>query len=378
MARIPYIPSNPSCHQIEVLNATLQRIPKDDPIVLSLARKTGAKFFSESSIAQLIAHLSRRSGKLVIRDTHNSWLPAHYYRFTSKIDGVAALVYSNLISTGRLENVKKLAAPDSLFTALKSRLLVSGCLEDAGPTRTFTAIDPDYPTPAELGRPQVRKSDFHNIVRSTLSQYENRLKGKSYERRRAEDRLISFVYETFQNTIEHGRFTKNNDLIDGIRYLRLHVYVDNSISDLLRRAVGFPELQQFIERTQRQRSTVRFVELAVADAGQGITSHYLNSRSPTAPAPDDRAQVLQELIDGRLSSKRSMSGVGLGLPNAMSALRELKAFFSLRTEEFWLYRDYSDQDSAANVRPPLHPVSKIKSIAPLAGTQFNVLIDFPR
>lgn len=381
MARFHFIPSNPSCHQIEDLNAKLHRIPTNEPIVISLARRTGAKFFVESSIAQLITHLSLRLGRLVIRDTYHSFEPPYDERFLSKIDGVSALVYSHLNDSIRIEDTKKNLAPISLFDSLKSRQLKSGLLEKAGPTRTLIAIDPIYPNPAELGSTQVRKNDFHTIVRKMLTQYENRDKEKTKQRRHAENQLINFLYETFQNTVEHGRYTENNELIPGIRYFRIHVYSGNNVSKLVDRATGFPELKQFLKQTRHKSSEKRFVELSVADAGQGITSHYLNSRPKSAPSKGSRMQVLQALIGGRLSSKRYMSGVGLGLPNALSALRELKAFISLRTEEFWLYRDYtskySSQDDVPYPDQCLYPVENVDSIAPVTGTQFNVLIDFP-
>ena len=363
------IPKNPSSGQLEDLNATLQRISGHDHIILSLARRTGAKFFSESSIAQLIAHFTARPGKLVIRDTHDSWSSS---RFLSKIDGVSALVYSQLFESARLENTKKFPAPESLFQSLESKLMMSGLLEKEGPTRTLIAIDPYYPTPVELGGPYAKKSCFHTIFRQMLGQYEHGFNKKSATRYQAEYQLVNFIYETFQNTVEHGRYTKANDPIHGIRYFRIHVYIGNSVSDLIRRAVGFPELENFLSRPRMKSSKKRFIELSVSDAGQGIASHYINSRPEPECDDYDREHVLQELVGGNLSSKRSMSGVGLGLPNALTALKELNAFLCLRTEEFWLYRDFADSSNSQNSGQYLYPVKRINVIAPLAGTQFNV------
>ena len=374
VARTLNISRNPTCRQIEDLNVLSQRILEDDPIVLSLARNTGTKFFAESSIAHLIAQLSQRRGKLVIRDTHHSWSTP---RFISRIDGVSALAYSQLFGLASLENTKKHGAPNSLMQSLESRLSKSGQLEEKGPIRTLVAIDPDFPAPAETGWPQVDKSRFLALVRKMLDQYERGFVPKSGQRHHAENQLINFVYETFQNTVEHGRYGDSNSLIHGIRYFRIQVYIDNKVPDLVRRATGFPELERFLERPRPKGSGKRFVELSVSDVGQGITSHFINSRLETGSHHDDRAKILQKLIGGRLSSKRAMSGVGLGLPNALSALKELKAFLSLRTEEFWLYRDYARQDEKPNAEQHLYPVESACSIAPLPGTQFNVLIDFP-
>ena len=90
---------------------------------------------------------------------------------------------------------------------------------------------------------------------------------------------------------------------------------------------------------------------------------------------EERLTLLRQLVEGKASSKGSMSGGGLGLPNAMNALSELKAFISLRSEEFWMYRDFS-KPSEGKPAELIQPVSAAKEIARLNGTQFNVLIDF--
>ena len=369
------IPKNPSCGQLEDLNTKLQLISEHDDITLSLARNTGAKFFSESSISQFIADISVRAGSVTIRDTHDSWSD---YRFLSKIDGVSALVYSRLSESTCLENTKKLSAPESLFRSLESKLMESGILENRGPTRTLIAIDPHYATPVELHGPNLRKNYFHTIFRQMLHEYKHGFDKRSAARHKAEHELVNFVYETFQNTVEHGRYSSLNDLIRGIRYFRMHVYIDKSVGDLVRRASGFPELETYLARPRTKSSARRFVELSVTDAGQGIASHYLNSLPEERSVTYNREHVLQELIGDNLSSKRSMAGVGWGLPNALAALRELKAFVSLRTEEFWLYRDFAagSLDTSSRGRY-LYPVKRINPITRVRGTQFNVLMDFP-
>ena len=368
------IQKNPSCGQLEELISKLNRISGRDNVTLSLARKTGAKFFSESSIAQVIADLSERASSLIIRDTYDTWSDS---RFLSKIDGVSALVYSAISDSTRLESIKKMTAPESLFRSLESKLMDSGILENKGPTRTLVAIDPHYSIPVELAGPYIKKNNFHSIFREMLQQYKHGFEKKSVGRQKAEHELVNFVYETFQNTVEHGRYSSVNDIIHGIRYFRIHIYIGNSVEGLVRRASGFPELETFLSRSRTKRSEKRFIELSVADAGQGIASHYLNSRPDLQSDVYDRERVLQELIGGNLSSKRSMSGVGWGLPNALAALKELKAFVSLRTEEFWLYRDFSESLSSPDTGRYLYPVERSKSLARIAGTQFNVLMDFP-
>ena len=178
----------------------------------------------------------------------------------------------------------------------------------------------------------------------------------------------------FQNTIEHGRFAKDGKIIPGLRYLRIRSYIDNTIERLRDRAAGFPELEAFILRRDNPRR--RFLELSVSDGGQGIVSHYINAVSTSAKNVEERSALLHQLVGGQASSKDKMPGGGLGLPKAMNALLELKAFISLRTEEFWMYRDFS-KPSEGKPAELIQPVSAAKQISRLNGTQFNVLIDFP-
>ena len=364
------IGQNPSCHDIEDLNRSIAQESEDQILVLSLARDTNSKFFAQTWIAQLIAHLAQRQGGLAVRDNYFSWTAASPLdRFTTNIDGVAALVYSSIFGQGRLENKRQEPAPSTLYETLKTRLKMTSSLEDAGQTRTFIAIDPDYSNPFEFSKSEGLFSSFQHLVRYVLATFDD----KAGIKKQAEAALYNFIYEVFQNTIEHGRYAKDGQIIPGLRYLRIRTYIDNSIEKLSARATGFPELEDFVSRrNNRQR---RFLELSVSDGGQGIVSHYVNCGSTSANNFEQRLAILHELVERQASSKAKVSGVGLGLPNAMRALSELKAFISLRTEEFWMYRDFS-KPSEMEPTELLQPVSAAQQICRLSGTQFNVVIDF--
>lgn len=367
---------NPSVHQIEALNASISAVPEDDPIVLLLARKTDAKFFSDTLIAQLISHLARRRGRLVIRDAHDRWEPIPLDRYAEKIDGVAALVNSQLRKDGRLENQKHQPVPAALLKHFEERLLVSGRIERMGPTRTYIALDPRHAVPVELSVSQDSMYKIREIVAQTLKEFGDTSEIRYVWRQYAEEQLFSFMYEVFQNTVEHGRYSKDGNIISGLRYLRLHVYIDTNLEQLKARSGQFSELKRYLDRRAKKPGTKRFIELTVSDVGQGIVSHYLSSHREYSASRETRSKVLQELLAGSSSGKRRISGVGLGLPNAMFALAELKAFVSLRTEEFWLYRDFSEPRLDSKSDWPLRPVALIDDIEPLVGTQFNVLFDF--
>ena len=366
---------NPSCHDIEKLNNKIAQKSEDETLVLSLARHTNVNFFCQTWVAQLIAHLAQRNGQLVIRDAHHIWEP-YPNRFTTEIDGVAALVYSHIApSRGRLENHRQESAPADLYDALENRLKMTSKLECAGQSRTFIAIDPDHSIPIEFSTSLGLPKKFQQIVQDTLKQFGVKFEKKSLDRRQAEIALHNFIYEVFQNTLEHGRYTESGEQIPGLRYLRIRTYTGTNVDKLRQRAIGFPELKEYISRSKDKRRRLRFMELSVSDGGQGIVSHYANSVSISTKNCEERESLLYQLVGEKKSSKDKISGVGLGLPNAMDALLKLEAFVSLRTEEFWMCRDFGNPNQAEQAKI-MRPVSAANQISRMSGTQFNVMIDF--
>ena len=366
------IDKNPLCSDVEDLNNAISQEPEDKPLVLSLARHTNVNFFTQTWIAQLLAHLAQREGGLVIRDAYDRWIPMPRERFMDNIDGVATLVYSHIVPQVGLENVKQEIAPEALYVELNTKLKKTSKLEEQGQTRTFIAIDPDHSTPIEFSA-QSGSKKFKYIVQDIMNEFNYKFEQKPQNHREMEIALHSFIYEVFQNTIEHGRYSEGGGLIPGLRYLRIRTYIDEA-GKLRRRAEGFPELERFISRyDNNEQKTLRFMELSVSDGGQGIVSHYINSSySSSAENFDKRKDILHQLIGTRKTSKDKLSGVGLGLLNAMKALSELKAFISLRTEEFWMCRDFNDSDETEQIEI-LRPVSTMGQINRLRGTQFNVV-----
>ena len=366
------IGKNPLCSDIETLNSAISKVPKDKALILSLPRHTNVNFFAQTWVAQLIAHLAHRQGELVIRDAYDKWSPVPLDRFTANVDGVTALALSHSLSNVRLENNKQKTAPLTLYKELFSNLEVTGQLGEKGQVRTFIAVDPDYSIPIEFSSSSGTGRKFQYLVQDILRSFNYKMNHGSVDQRKAEIELHNFIYEVFQNTVEHGRFSKEGEVVPGLRYFRIRTYIDK-VDKLLSRAEGFRELENFISRIGNNRNTLRLMELTVSDGGQGIVSHYINSGSTTIKQFDDRETLLHQLIGDKRSSKSHLSGVGLGLPNAMSALSKLNAFISLRTEEFWMYRDFDEAYESTHTEI-LQPVSIHLPISRLSGTQFNVVI----
>lgn len=125
------IGQNPSCCDIEKLNNEIALKPEDQTLVLLLARETNSRFFAQTWIAQLIAHLVQRREGLTVRDYYHDWTEEKTLRrFTANIDGVAALVYSSIVEKVRLENRRQEPAPSTFYESLETRLKRTSRLEN--------------------------------------------------------------------------------------------------------------------------------------------------------------------------------------------------------------------------------------------------------
>jgi hypothetical protein len=235
-------------------------------------------------------------------------------------------------------------------------------------------------------------ASFRESIDTILKQFRESTETKFPEKEDAEERLYKFVYETFLNTFEHGRFRPDRasperlQVTPGLRYVAFRQHTANYAAQVSSRARGFPELQRYfawrdqIEARGRRNKVKRFLEITVADNGLGILGHYLATRNQSISTRTERLKLLRSLLSTNLSSK-PISGVGEGLPDAMSALAKLRGFVSLRTDEFWLYRDFSNNPHLprqAGVGPiELIPVGiAADSLKRMAGTQFSVFVDF--
>lgn len=369
------IKGKPSLRDIEKINMLIGS--SAGPIALELSRTTQANFFVESAVAGLITTVARQQARdVVVCDTHTEWLSeTTRSRFLSRVDGVAALVFQSAPTNLRLQNRRGEIAPRSLSDNLFARLSRTAKLEDKGPSRTYIAVDPKYSVPLELAYGPNRFTAFRKQVVATVHEFGDSSEIKYAMAQEAEEDLYTFVLETFTNTYEHGRFGENNQILTGLRYIRFRSHIGTSADELARRAQGFPELERFLKRRGNIPGTKRFLEITVADGGMGIVSHFLKSKNLGASSREERLALAIDLLTGRLTSKQ-ISGAGRGLPNAMFALSCLKAFVSLRTDDLWLCRDFSETVAATgSPPPPLGPVAG-DPVSRIAGTHFSILLDF--
>lgn len=386
------IPKNPSLWDIELANIAAASVPSEHRIVLQIPRNTRAHLLADIAIARLIATLQERSGGLTVRDYYDSWagnwLRATRDRFLREIDGAAALIYCAANEQGNcLENRRQEKAPATLHRDLIEHVARTGYLEELvqddsslmhGPSRTFFAIDPAYPVPPGMTASEGKWTNLDQVITAIYQQFGS--SSGEDDRHEASLKLYQALYELFQNTIDHGRQFDNDHIQPGARFMRFYKYIGLSNQDLARRAIGFEPLRQYFER--RKNKAFKFLEITIGDGGPGILSHFSRSEQAQRLDKGDLAAQMNQILTTNLSSK-FVPGAGLGLPLALSALSSLRAFASLRSDNLWLYRDFSlgaavpEASLLEGAALNLKAVPTEKPLARTAGTHFSVLIDFP-
>jgi hypothetical protein len=384
------IPKNPSLWDIELANIKAASVPERDRIVLQVPRNIRVNLLADIAISKLIATLQERSGGLTVRDFYDSWgesgIKATRDRFLREVDGATALVYCASGHTNHLENRRKEKAPKALRRELTEHVARTGYLEELaqdgsssipGPSRTFFAIDPEYSVPPGMTMSDGKLQSLDQEITAIYRQFGSSFDGTS-ARDRTSLKLYEALYEIFQNTFDHGRRLRNDEAQIGARYIRFYKYVGLSNQDLARRAMGFEPLRRYFER--RKSKHFKFLEVTVGDGGPGILSHVSRSGRADQLRKSDPVTQMNQILTTNLSSK-FIPGAGLGLPIALSALGSLRAFASLRSDNLWLYRDFSvdpprgSSSDAATLS--LRVVPTERPLARMAGTHFSVLIDFP-
>jgi hypothetical protein len=373
------LPANSSLWHVETALIQCRGLPSDDPVILLLPRQVHSNLFVDLSIARLITTLARRPGRLVVRDYQKSWLdPVTKERFLTQIDGLAALVHCSQERSARLENLSNEVVPSSFLEEVQSRLLKTALVEegDTGPSRTYSAVDPDFPVPRELAMSSEGFIAFQREIKSALKQFGSS-STPTYQRRQTyEEALYRAVFEIFQNTYEHGRKGTSGEIVRGLRYVRFRSHIGISATQLASRTDAFEPLTNYFKRRAKKPGAIRFLEISISDDGVGILTHFQHSKSQSQFLAGDQADSLNQIITEGLSSKR-MRGSGQGLPQALSALSELNAFVALRTENSWLYRDFSETWSPSSQSPlALRKVPTAAELARVEGTLFVMLLDF--
>ena len=158
--------------------------------------------------------------------------------------------------------------------------------------------------------------------------------------------IAVFLKELFENSYKHGRLGESllQRMIPQLRFLRVRKIVEPNRDRLLCRTENsIPLIREYVEAVMEGTKENALIEVCVSDFGQGILDYFLASPTGRRVSRGSRQSTFERLLYENLTSESHDPQAGLGLPNALSASRRLRAFVSLRTAEFWYARSFADQ-----------------------------------
>jgi hypothetical protein len=300
-----------------------------------LARHLGSRIFSVASVCTLLATLAKRDLKVIDWGKRS---PGDLARFEHTLEGLAAIVHAARIVTE--DNNPYAIDKVRTILGLSSRLGIADNVRSSdgeSPREqhrvSFVACDPLLPDLPALPPIDINRDSWINGLISYRKKY-------TLSSDLAAERFVAeFIYEIYQNTVQHGNMDADGRGINGVRYIAIRRHMANSISDLTNRVADFPGLQDYLRSRPSTRGPARFCEICIGDNGLGIVGQYVatkQKRGETLAPPADEAAFINHIIMQHLSRKVGQPGAGKGLGRALEAVKKVQGFISFRTGSQWL------------------------------------------
>lgn len=318
-------------------------------IELWFAKELGAHLFKDTAIVGLLA-CARSLGKHIrVVDWFASPSDDHLAQlFGATIEGLACLEFANEIVDSQKRDLRP-RIDHFRFQVIETN---GHRMTESGKSFAFCAFDPDQPTPISFVGVEGKESFIRALLAIRKDFFEIGIgeRFSSTVSRSADYSAAAFIYELWQNGIQHGRYDAKHQQISGMRYLRLKKHVGGNFerSLFLDRANGFPELRRYLDRVTRSAKHYKLYEVAVADSGIGIVNRFVATRPEyrsLIASSSDHPNLINRIIRESLSSKLNQTGAGHGLEQVLRAVGTLSGFLSVRTGNTWLYYDAFDVSS---------------------------------
>lgn len=236
--------------------------------------------------------------------------------------------------------------------------------DGGGRERVVVELDPGYPVAP------VFKSDYYDFEAFKFALRDIRENIEIGGMQRAQKvgvegtalNLARFLFEIRQNAFEHASAAKN------VRLFRIKKRAFNNRGLALQWAQGFPKLAEYLEYTLSAQGPSYVYEASISDFGNGIVDTMLDSPKGKTYRDSNREELLNLLLHTQLSSKITDADAGEGITDALWAARNMWAFVSLRTGEFWKY-----QDTTKDAPVGLQDCFPGKELAKVVGTHWQII-----
>jgi hypothetical protein len=210
-----------------------------------------------------------------------------------------------------------------------------------GGSRVFAlARDPDVPVPQFLRERTEQMFPLRGTFARFLRRAAHALAGEDFAYGAAETELVTFLYESAQNSFEHAREDITGNPIRGTRGLAIQKIVFNSRDEVQQRRLA-PLLAAYISRIwPSDEPRLKLFALTTFDVGPGI-QHTLPAIVGESPE-----QRFTRAFEKGQSRKPPSAGAnrGYGLPvllDSLQASQRLRSLLYVSAAEIMAYRDYS-------------------------------------
>ena len=202
-------------------------------------------------------------------------------------------------------------------------------------------------SPTQHATPQSLEQ-ITNIISSMVQQSSTVAAGGVLPKADSVNELGRMFYELFVNTHEHGSRDKNrNEWLKPATRL-IYTYGINLTDDAVSNSIRNDEvLQGYLAALKNtNRSTNRFIEISIVDAGLGYCGRWLADNPQDGNLEQisisDEYEILKKCFKFRSTSAKS-TVKGNGLPAVMANLTHLNGFMRVRSNRLALYRDFVSQ-----------------------------------
>jgi len=202
------------------------------------------------------------------------------------------------------------------------------------------ARDPDVPVPQFLRERTEQMFPLRGTFARFLRRAAHSIAGEDFAYGNAETELVTFLYESAQNSFEHAREDTAGRPIRGTRGLTVQKIVFNNRDEVAQRTLS-PLLVTYVNRVwPNSQAHLKIFALTTYDVGPGI-QHTL----PALVDETSTQRFLRAFEKGQ-SRKPQSAGAnrGYGLPvllDSLQASQELKSLLYVSAGEIFAYRDYS-------------------------------------
>ncbi|SDG76984.1 MULTISPECIES: hypothetical protein [unclassified Duganella] len=375
-----------------ILEDFLREIRLDEAASLSLPIKLdmGGALGAANLAVQIVATWARTRSASTTLNLNRAFAEneATRARFASTLPGMAALYFAESVECEQrtMDRFHALTAVVPYVEAMQQedyantlRGIGAALCCFAGARNEF--LKPLYAVPAPQG--VNSESVFRVLIPRMLEALNS---GRTFAINEGQlDYLSAMVYQLFLNSDQHGAYDiRGGRYKVGMRGISARLTSLQDLPTIVANAGDDPHLRSYLSRAASKSAMpaaktiksahqqMQILEISVFDTGPGLALRWLGDKKGATRyddfSLDEELEAVQTCFEKHTSTKAG-NLYGQGLPVALRALQQLKAFMTLRTGRLSLYQDFSHSKTADFV-----PQRRFqgKDLAEIAGATYTI------